>query len=144
MTYRSYVKIYLWIHIPLLFLFSLFLMLDARNVFDAVFVCSVETLLHLYCPLCGGTRALWLLLSGNVLRSLVYNPTTLCLVAAVVYYEILAVLSLATRELSYIKKARLFPLIAVGAVCVAYCVLRNVLLVTGSWDGIGELLPFWT
>lgn len=144
MSYKKYVKTYLFIHAPVVAALLFFLILDAHDAFDIFVTCPVHAFLHLYCPVCGGTRAFWLLLSGDVLRSLVYNPTTLCLIVAVLYYEVYAVASLVTKNTAYIGKARLFPLFIVLAVCVIYCVVRNILLVFGIWDGIGELLPFWT
>lgn len=36
--------------------------------------CVFQMLTGLYCPGCGGTRALWFLLHGDILKSLWYHP----------------------------------------------------------------------
>ena len=36
--------------------------------------CPFQFLTGLYCPGCGGTRAVWLLLTGHVLLSIQYHP----------------------------------------------------------------------
>lgn len=36
--------------------------------------CVFQMMTGLYCPGCGGTRALWFLLHGDILKSLWYHP----------------------------------------------------------------------
>ncbi len=39
--------------------------------------CVIYSLFHVYCPGCGGTRAVWSLFEGYFLRSLWYHPLVL-------------------------------------------------------------------
>ena len=144
MSYRRYVIFYTVFHIAAAVLVGGFFVLDYFDVFDKLLIyCPFHFFLHLYCPACGGTRAAWLLLSGDIVGSLLYNPTTIALLASAVYYEVAALRSLITRRLDYIKGVRFYPLYVTVGVCLLYCVIRNVLLVNGVYDGIGELLPYW-
>ena len=144
MSYRRYVIFYTVFHIAAAVLVGGFFVLDYFAVFDKLLIyCPFHFFLHLYCPACGGTRAAWLLLSGDIVGSLLYNPTTIALLAAAVYYEVAALRSLITRRLDYIKGVRFYPLYITVGICLLYCIVRNLLLVFGIYDGIGELLPYW-
>ena len=44
------------------------------NINDYIMPCTLNHLTGLYCPGCGGTRALRYLLGGRILTSLYYNP----------------------------------------------------------------------
>lgn len=47
-----------------------------------------HALTGLYCPGCGGTRSVYLLLTGHPLRSLLYHPITLYAAVAIAYLGI--------------------------------------------------------
>ena len=143
MSHRRYAVYYAIVHIIAVALGGGFLMLDSFGVLDGIVYCPIHFFLHLYCPACGGTRAVWLLFSGNPLASLRYNPTALFLVLSLLYYEAAALRSLITRRLEYIRGVRFLPLYITVGVCLSYCIIRNLLLVNGIYDGIGELLPYW-
>jgi len=144
MSYRRYAVYYAVFHIAAAVLTGGFLALDYFGVFDRLLIyCPFHFFLHLYCPACGGTRAAWLLFSGDILGSLVYNPTTAALFLSLVYYEVAAIRSLVTRRLDHIKDVRFYPLYITVGICLLYFIVRNILLVLGIYDGIGELLPYW-
>ena len=144
MSYRRYAVYYAVWHLVIAIFVCGFLLLDAFDVFDRFFIyCPFHFFLHLYCPACGGTRAVWLFLSGDIVGSLIYNPTAAALLLALIYYEVAAIRSLVTKRLDYIRSVRFFPLYTVVGVCLLYCIVRNLLLVFGIYDGIGELLPYW-
>ena len=144
MSYRRYAVYYAVWHLVIAVFVCGFLLLDAFDVFDRFFIyCPFHFFLHLYCPACGGTRAVWLFLSGDIVGSLIYNPTAVALLLALVYYEVASIRSLVTKRLDYIRGVRFFPLYTVVGMCLLYCIVRNLLLVFGIYDGIGELLPYW-
>ena len=144
MSYRRYAVYYAVWHLVTAAFAVGFLLLDAFDMFDRFFIyCPFHFFLHLYCPACGGTRAVWLLLSGDIVGSLIYNPTAAALLLALVYYEVAAIRSFVTKRLDYIRSVRFFPLYTVVGICLLYCIVRNLLLVFGIYDGIGELLPYW-
>lgn len=53
------------------------------------FPCVFQLLTGLYCPGCGGTRALKYLLHGDIRKSLQYHPLV-CYMAAVLLVEVLS------------------------------------------------------
>lgn len=93
--------------------------------------CSLYTLLGLYCPGCGGTRAVNFLLHGQLLQSLQYHPAVLYTAVLILCYVGSHTLHIATKGK---VKAMLFrPIyfyIMIGIIMVQ-CVLKNVLLLAG-------------
>ncbi len=143
MSYKKFVHTFISVHAAL-FLFVLILAVVFFTPLRVIAICPVHFFLHLYCPFCGGTRALVLLLGGDVLCSLLYNPTALALVLVGAYYETYAIATLFRRDVGIFRRARIFPLWVLLFVSVGYCVVRNILLMGGIWDSIGELLPYYT
>ena len=52
--------------------------------------CIMHTLFHIYCPLCGGTRAMIALVQGHVWQSLCYNPLSAYLAVGFVVFDVIA------------------------------------------------------
>lgn len=48
--------------------------------------CAFLTLFHVYCPGCGGTRAVYYLLHFELLNSFLCNPAVIFIASTVVYY----------------------------------------------------------
>ncbi|MDE7061717.1 MAG: DUF2752 domain-containing protein [Lachnospiraceae bacterium] len=66
----------------LAFLLLIFYLTDFSFT-NYMYACTLHTLTGLYCPGCGGTRAILFLLHGDLLRSFLYHP--LVPYAAIVY-----------------------------------------------------------
>lgn len=100
--------------------------------------CGLVDFAGLYCPACGGTRALTALLQLQPLKSLYYNP--IVLVAALLFlgYEAFMVLHLikGTKRDVFIKPKAIYVILALWLI---YALVRNVLLVFGI-DVIGDIL----
>ena len=104
--------------------------------------CLTHTLLHLYCPLCGGTRAVEALLHLQIGEAWRYNPL-------VVFGAVVALVAegIAWGRF-FAKKKPLLPLpqrwwILPAAVFVAYFLLRNLLMILWGIDPTGDLGSFW-
>lgn len=100
--------------------------------------CLFHKLLHLYCPGCGGTRATFALLHGQIQTSFLANPAVLLGVILIIYYEGSTAYYLFRQSASYYWKTR----IAYG-----YCILvlfltliRNLLLIVFQIDWLGDFL----
>ena len=102
--------------------------------------CLMHDILHLYCPLCGGTRAFLSCLRLDLVGALLYNPAVIP--AALVF------IALDMRALVLIlqgKDRALFPrwlLPSAVYYFAAFTVLRNALAFFGV-DPVGDVAPFW-
>lgn len=101
-----------------------YIVIKNPHVPGATFVCPIFALTGMYCPGCGGTRAVYELAHGDVLGALAMNP--------LVTLAIPVIALLWTRWLLRGQGARLrdwpFPVwlaYALPAVIVAFAVLRN-------------------
>ena len=104
------------------------------------FPCLFHLLTGLYCPGCGGTRAVRAMMAGNLALSFQYHPLVLY-TAAVLTLELvsLAISKTAKNPRLYLGHETLFVYIAAGIVVVNW-IYKNVMLV---FFGI-DLLPLWS
>lgn len=100
--------------------------------------CGMVKYLHLYCPACGGTRALEAFLSLDLPASLRYNPIVLMGAIAFVLYEIgmIKYLVRGTPRPTLIKTSAVFAALGVWFLFFA---VRNILLLCGI-DLLGDIL----
>lgn len=108
--------------------------------------CMFHELFHLYCPGCGGTRAVYALLELRLWRSFCSHPLVLFLAVLFAEYYIGAIITLIRRNGKRYYYMRVwFCYVALGIV-VVNVVLRNILLVYFHIDYmyLGDLLPYWS
>ncbi len=101
--------------------------------------CGLLEVFHLYCPACGGTRALNALLHFDIINSIIYNPMVIISFVMLILYEIGMIKYLIKgieREL-LIKPWHVYVILGIW---VAYSILRNVLLIWGI-DIVGDVIP---
>ena len=144
MIQKKSAKIYLWLHVALavaLLLFPLYRLL-ADRVTDVLIGCFLHDRLFLYCPLCGGTRALAALLRLDLVEAFAHNA----------YVTVLAFLAIALDVWAFVRlcrgKRELLPMpgwawIALAVSLVLYGVLRNYLMIVHGIDPVGDLGVFW-
>lgn len=101
--------------------------------------CVLHDLFHVYCPGCGGTRALFDLLKGDILQSLYHNPAVLLGAILIAYYELGAVITLVRRDGRHYG-LKTWPVYAYGLFVGLYTVVRDILLVVAGIDLLGDFL----
>lgn len=107
------------------------------EIFGQGFPCLFQVTTGLYCPGCGGTRATFFLLHGELMKSLQYHPL-------VPYMALVAVLELGSYALSrifkkpgiFVERYAMFTYIGIGIVVVNW-MFKNYMLVARGID----LLP---
>lgn len=110
-----------------------------QNGFIPNLPCAFHELFHLYCPGCGGTRAMFDLLKGQVLESLYHNPAVVLGIFLIAYYEIGAVVTLVKRNgRRYGHQG--WPVYAYLGVVGLYSLVRDILLVMAGIDLLGDFL----
>ncbi len=113
------------------------------RLFPALFTeCACLRFFYLYCPGCGGTRAVGALLRGDVADSFLLNPLVPIAAVLFIYYDIRAALAICRKD----------PL-AVNphpAVWIGFCLLilllavgRNIAAIYWGIDPIGVVAGYW-
>ena len=104
-----------------------------------IFKCVFLNKLHIYCPGCGGTRAVYALLRFDLLASLIYNPIVPLGALVYAYYNIRAIIAIRKKDEEYFLKRKYTLLIILAGILIAYFIIRNILLFNGI-DLIGDVL----
>ncbi|MBE6072275.1 MAG: DUF2752 domain-containing protein [Clostridium butyricum] len=105
--------------------------------------CILNSKFHLYCPGCGGTRALNSLLTLSLLDSFLYHPIVLYSVCIFIYYYIKTAISL-LRKKEYSKFHFNYLILYIGlAIIIINFILKNILAISLNIDYLGDISLFW-
>ena len=138
-------KQFLWIHAGLLaaaVVFPLYVRLARALSGFTASGCFLHDRLFLYCPLCGGTRAVEAMLQLQPGRAFSYNPLVVIGVCVLLALDVIALVRLLRGN------ENLYPIpgwawITAAVVLVCYGVLRNYLMIRYGYDPTGDLVRFW-
>ena len=102
--------------------------------------CAVHELFHVYCPGCGGTRALFELFHGNIIGSLYCNPAVFLGMILILYYEIGAIITIIKNngKCYYYQKGLL--IYGYLIIIMLFTVVRDFMLVGMEIDLLGDFL----
>ncbi len=106
--------------------------------------CGFKYYLHLYCPGCGGTRAVDSFLQGHFIQSFLYHPLIVYIAIYFMCYYIPAtlrmfgVLGKKIDDMVYV-----YMLVGVLALLIINFILRNLLMVYCDIDYINECITYW-
>ncbi len=112
-------------------LLLLFLQIDLREILPP---CSLHSMTGLYCPGCGGTRACYALLQGDILDSVIMHPLVLYLAAGYVIYMVSHLLDILTK--GRVRGCYFCPYywyIGVGILLIQFVVKNMALLAGYTW-----------
>ena len=96
--------------------------------------CSFYSLIHLYCPACGGTRALYALARLDIIASIRYNVTVPFGVFVYVYYNVRGFIAAIKENTEYFAKQKYTLCIVLVAVLVLNFMIKNTLLLVWGID----------
>lgn len=96
--------------------------------------CIFQAVTGLYCPGCGGTRAVKYLLTGQIAKSLQYHPLVLYTAVIVTLEAVSAVIAKKTgRPERYLGHEKAWIYLGVGIILVNW-IVKNYLLVAKGID----------
>lgn len=96
----------------------------------------------IYCPLCGGTRAVAALARLDLLAALQYNAFVVLLCVVILALDVWAWVRYAKKKEPLIILPK-WAWITFCAVFLAYFILRNCLMIFWGIDPTGDLVYFW-
>ncbi|MBE7718846.1 DUF2752 domain-containing protein [Lacrimispora indolis] len=108
-----------------------------KKLFGLGLPCLFQTLTGLYCPGCGGTRAIRSLLKGDLRMSFQYHPLVLYAVFVLFLEMILRAAVKRQKSSVDIRKADRIFILAGAAIVAANWIFKNYMLV---FKGV-DLLP---
>lgn len=104
--------------------------------------CITKTLLKIYCPACGGTRAVSSLLRFDILTSLQHNPIVVYIAVCILTINFLAIIAIKKNKSDIFYAWR--PLVYGGILILGiFFVVKNVLLIFYKIDLSNELIAYW-
>ena len=105
--------------------------------------CQIHDVLHLYCPGCGGTRAVRALLNFDISRSFLCNPFVLYLIVVFFYYYICMIIDFITKNRYLLFRFKLSTLYLGLVIFLGNCIIRNILAVYYNIDYLGDISQYW-
>ncbi len=128
---KKRLEYYILIHfIFVLLIACFFLGTNLLRAFDLT-KCSFYEMTNLYCPGCGGTRAVSSLLKLNVLSSFKYNAIVPIGFSIFLFYDVKILKSILKNDMSFFDNHKYIPVLFFVFFLVLYFIVRNVFLIFG-------------
>ena len=102
--------------------------------------CMMHDLLHVYCPGCGGTRAVFALIHGRIWESLCYNPAVIMGGLLIIYYELGVFLTIVKKNGKKYYVASGWPAYVYLIFIFAYGIVRDVMLLGFHVDMLHDFI----
>lgn len=115
----------------------------ADRVFGWFPTCPMHDFLHIYCPLCGGTRAVDALIRFRLVEALRCHPIVVLFCAAVLVYDAAVWVRLLRRKQPLLPRVPMWAVWTTLGLFAGYWILRNLLLVGFGVDPMGDLAGFY-
>ena len=120
--------------VPLFFIYR-----SIASEYPGLFDCHFLRATGLYCPGCGGTRALYALLTGHPLTALRANPGLVSAVALALWLDVRLGLAAAERLPFRFGLTERIWSISTVAFMLVWAVVRNLLLLAYGYDILGGI-----
>ena len=137
-------RVWCLIHVGILaflLLFPLYVRL-AKSISPIFSGCLLHDYLFLYCPMCGGTRAVEALLHLEFAKAIAYNPMVIFGGAAAFILDGVALIRILKKK----KQILVIPgwtWIACTVIFLLFGVVRNYLMIRHGYDPLGDLGAIW-
>ena len=102
--------------------------------------CPLHELFHLYCPGCGGTRAIFAFLQGKFWESLCLNPAIILGILLILHYEIGVILTLVKKNGKRYYCNSMIPAILYLIIVIIFAIVRNYLLIECGVDMLQDFI----
>lgn len=116
--------------------------IDSLPFSDKYSACPFHDILHLYCPGCGGTRAMVALFRGQIVHSVLCNPLSAYLAVGFFCFDALSLRRILRDEPGAVRIPMWYVWVLL-ALLIVHFIVRNVLLVYFGIDYLGDLHTFW-
>lgn len=104
--------------------------------------CVIASNSYMYCPGCGGTRAVFSMLHFDFISALRYNIVVPLIGVLYLYYNIGAIISIIKGKEGFFNKKQLIPIYVFIGIVIANFIFRNILLWGFRIDLIGDFIPY--
>ncbi len=101
--------------------------------------CIIKDWFHIYCPGCGGTRAVEALLRLHPLQSLYCNPVVVLMIIAIFCIFVINIIEKLKKERRYYK-VRITVSYVFLAIWFIFFFIRNYLLICKGIDMLGDFV----
>lgn len=82
----------------------IFIQRSQNEIFQFIIECPTHFIFNIYCPTCGGTRALIALLRFDIISALKYNAFVVYLVCLFIYFDAFILINILKNKKSFIPK----------------------------------------
>lgn len=132
-----------WINGALLVAAAVFALLYrwAAEGAPALFACAVRRRLGLYCPACGGSRAVMCLWRFDLVGALKYYPPVVLCLGLILALDVRLFLNLLYNTDRFTRTYRARTFLSVPVLIVVTWVVRTVCLLGFGVDLLGDFLP---
>lgn len=118
-------------------------MVKPHGVFDILNTCGMKKYFHIYCPGCGGTRAVSALFHLHLWQSLCCHPLVLYTVFFFTKSYLRVFLLIIKGSNHFDMQFQTWPLWLALILIVIFFIGRNALLICGIFDYLGDLSSFY-
>lgn len=122
-----------------LFIGVFFLFSHLRSSGVPVLTCPLHDILHVYCPVCGGSRAVFAILRFDFPTAFRLNPPVLLSFPVLLFYYVKALIAF-IRGGPFSYRVPCGWTIALLSLFVVFFVVRNVLLIGFGFDPAGDFI----
>ncbi len=106
---------------------------------DKAFQCIVQRLFSIYCPACGGTRAVGYLLSFRFKEAFLSYPPLFVGIALLLWINFLYLKCIYKNNILYIRRHKYYEFLSLPIAILLTFIVRNTMLFLG-FDYLGDIL----